>query len=92
MWPHLKRIKDESTRLLWLVSLLPSSTISCLNSFEFKLYTFGKRLSESRFLIRRSHMPILTHISHINPAGLAAISNGTTRCSRIAEYSGYHEC
>ena len=33
-----------------------------------------------------------THISHINPAGLAAISNGTTRCSRIAEYSSYHEC
>ena len=35
---------------------------------------------------------ILAHISHINPAGLAAISNGTTRCSRIAEHSGYHEC
>ena len=33
-----------------------------------------------------------THIPHINPAGLAAISNGTTRCSRIAERSGYHEC
>ena len=32
------------------------------------------------------------HIPHINPAGLAAISNGTTRCSRIAEHSGYHEC
>ena len=37
-------------------------------------------------------VPHLAHISHINPAGLAAISNGTTRCSRIAEYSGYHEC
>ena len=34
----------------------------------------------------------IAHISHINPAGLAAISNGTTRCSRIAEHSGYHEC
>ena len=34
----------------------------------------------------------VTHISHINPAGLAAISNGTTRCSRIAEHSGDHEC
>ena len=33
-----------------------------------------------------------SHIFHINPAGLAAISNGTTRCSRIAEHSGYHEC
>ena len=33
-----------------------------------------------------------SHIPHINPAGLAAISNGTTRCSRIAEHSGYHEC
>ena len=35
---------------------------------------------------------ILAHISHINLAGLAVISNRTTRCSRIAEYSGYHEC
>ena len=35
---------------------------------------------------------IISHISHINPAGLAVISNGTTRCSRIAEHSGYHEC
>ena len=35
---------------------------------------------------------IQAHIPHINPAGLAAISNGTTRCSRIAEHSGYHEC
>ena len=35
---------------------------------------------------------VLTHISHINPAGLAVISNRTTRCSRIAEHSGYHEC
>ena len=35
---------------------------------------------------------ISTHISHINPAGLAAISNGDTRCSRIAERSAYHEC
>ena len=38
------------------------------------------------------HHGIVTHISHINPAGLAAISNGDTRCSRIAEHSGYHEC
>ena len=30
---------------------------------------------------------ILPHISHINPAGLAVISNGDTRCSRIAEHS-----
>ncbi len=35
---------------------------------------------------------IEAHISHINPAGRTVISNGTTRCSRIAEYSGYHEC
>ena len=35
---------------------------------------------------------VFAHIPHINPAGLAAISNGTTRCSRIAEHSGYHEC
>ena len=35
---------------------------------------------------------ILTHISHINPVWLVAISNGTTQCSRIAEHSGYHEC
>ena len=35
---------------------------------------------------------IYPHISHINPAGLAVISNGTTRCSRIAERSAYHEC
>ena len=34
----------------------------------------------------------LPHISHINLAGLAAISNGTTQWSRIAEHSGYHEC
>ena len=33
-----------------------------------------------------------THISHINPAGLAVISNRTTRCSRIAEHCSYHEC
>ena len=32
------------------------------------------------------------HISHINPAGLVVISNRTTRCSRIAERSAYHEC
>ena len=37
------------------------------------------------------HRDINPH-SHINPAGLAAISNGTTRCSRMPEYSGYHEC
>ena len=30
--------------------------------------------------------------SHINPAGLAVISNGDTRCSRIAEHNGDHEC
>ena len=35
---------------------------------------------------------VWAHISHINPAGLAAISNSDTRCSRIAEHSGYHEC
>ena len=35
---------------------------------------------------------VLTHISHINPAGLAVISNRTTRCSRIAEHCSYHEC
>ena len=35
---------------------------------------------------------VYAHIPHINPAGLAVISNGTTRCSRIAEHSGYHEC
>ena len=34
----------------------------------------------------------MTHISHINPAGLTAISNGDARCSRIAEHSSYHEC
>ena len=39
-----------------------------------------------------SQRGISTHISHINPAGLAAISNSDTRCSRIAEHSGYHEC
>ena len=33
-----------------------------------------------------------SHISHINPAGHAVISNRTTRCSRISEHSGYHEC
>ena len=40
----------------------------------------------------RTRGQIQTHISHINPAGLAVISNGDTRCSRIAEHSGYHEC
>ena len=34
----------------------------------------------------------ISHISHINPAGLAVISNGDTRCSRIAEHNGDHEC
>ena len=33
-----------------------------------------------------------THISHINPARCVVISNSDTRCSRIAEHSGYHEC
>ena len=33
-----------------------------------------------------------THISHINPAWLAVISNIGDRCSRIAEHSSYHEC
>ena len=42
--------------------------------------------------INRKTGNALTHISHINPAGLAVISNGTTRCSRIAERSAYHEC
>ena len=34
----------------------------------------------------------LTHISHINPAWRAVISNIGDRCNRIAEHSGYHEC
>ena len=34
---------------------------------------------------------LLAHISHINPAGLAVISNSDTQCSRIAKHSGYHE-
>ena len=33
-----------------------------------------------------------THISHINPADRAVISNICIRCSRIAEHIGYHEC
>ena len=32
------------------------------------------------------------HISHINPARCVVNSNISTRCSRIAEHSGYHEC
>ena len=36
--------------------------------------------------------PFLPHISHINPARCVVISNSDTRCSRIAEHSGYHEC
>ena len=35
---------------------------------------------------------ILSHISHINPARCVVNSNNATRCSRIAEHSGYHEC
>ena len=34
----------------------------------------------------------LSHISHINPAGRAVISNIGDRCNRIAEHSSYHEC
>ena len=34
----------------------------------------------------------LPHISHINPADRAVISNICIRCSRIAEHIGYHEC
>ena len=34
----------------------------------------------------------LAHISHINPADRAVISNICIRCSRIAEHIGYHEC
>ena len=41
---------------------------------------------------KKTVVKYLTHIPHINPAGLTAISNRTTRCSRIAEHSGYHEC
>ena len=32
------------------------------------------------------------HRAHINPAGCVVNSNSDTRCSRIAEHSGYHEC
>ena len=35
---------------------------------------------------------ILSHISHINPARCVVNSNIATRCSLIAEHSGYHEC
>ena len=35
---------------------------------------------------------VLAHISHINPADRAVISNICIRCSRIAEHIGYHEC
>ena len=34
----------------------------------------------------------VSHISHINPADRAVISNICIRCSRIAEHIGYHEC
>ena len=33
-----------------------------------------------------------THISHINPTRRVVNSTIATRCSRIAEHSGYHEC
>ena len=52
----------------------------------------AERLVQSSYPDFCAEAIIFTHISHINPAGLAVISNGTTRCSRIAEYSGYHEC
>ena len=35
---------------------------------------------------------MLTYISHINPARCVVNSTIATRCSRIAEHSGYHEC
>ena len=36
--------------------------------------------------------PYVRRAIDINPAGLAVISNGYARYSRIAEHSGYHEC
>ena len=38
---------------------------------------------------RRGYLP---HISHINPAWRAVISNIGDRCSRIADHSSHHEC
>ena len=35
---------------------------------------------------------MFAHISHINPARCVVNSNIATRCSLIAEHSGYHEC
>ena len=54
--------------------------------FVYRIFDAMRRAGEQRGHIFQAHIP------HINPAGLAAISNGTTRCSRIAEHSGYHEC
>ncbi len=34
----------------------------------------------------------MAHISHINPAWRAVISNMRDRCSRIAEHISFHEC
>ena len=52
----------------------------------------GRRSVRRLRCMDRSVERYVTHISHINPAGLTVISNRTTRCSRIAERSGYHEC
>ena len=45
-----------------------------------------------RYLDEMPGRSIQAHISHINPAGCVVNSNSDTRCSRIAEHSGYHEC
>ena len=51
------------------------------------------RLLYNRNLYLRAYGRIYsTHISHINPADRAVISNICIRCSRIAEHIGYHEC
>ena len=53
----------------------------------------GRRPYELSVMLRIHCVQLFYNlISHINPAGLAVISNGDTRCSRIAEHSAYHEC
>ena len=59
---------------------------------QFRTRAYEVALGGRDLAYDRSETRDYTHISHINPAGCVVNSNGDTRCSRIAEHSGYHEC
>ena len=98
-WPGNTQ-RERSDRFAGVVG---DGTYLCAGTLGWEVLPAGQRGDAERRGLRVMRHPWdgdsiavtenkLSHISHINPVWLVAISNGTTQCSRIAEYSGYHEC